>query len=246
MTFRFIIPGGPCGPYIARCLESLNKQTSSDWTAQVVLDPVPGDNAPEVAKTFESEKIRVHVNDTQQYALANLLKAAELQKPEDDDVLIQLDGDDWLPAGDVVDILGSYYRGIENLLVTYGSWTPYPPRNVPQNSYAYTKDDFDKGVRKVAWRATALRSMKYKVWRSIKDEDLRDTSGNYFQVAWDLALMWPALEMAGFDRVRFIPQVLYVYNQETPHNDMKLRVREQMAFTQYLASKSPYKYRETF
>ena len=56
--------------------------------------------------------------------------------------------------------------------------------------------------------------------------------------------MWPMIEMAGVHRVRYIPEVLYNYNQETPFNDAKVRLQQQMNLTTYIAEKTPYPYAE--
>jgi len=52
--------------------------------------------------------------------------------------------------------------------------------------------------------------------------------------------------MAGLHRIRFIPQTLYVYNQESPYNDAKLRCPQQMFYTDHLAKKDQYPYMENF
>ena len=58
--------------------------------------------------------------------------------------------------------------------------------------------------------------------------------------------MFPILEMAGQDRVKFIPELIYSYNQESPYNDSKMRLREQMQYADYFAAKPPYTLREEF
>ncbi len=42
-----------------------------------------------------------------------------------------------------------------------------------------------------------------------------------------MALMLPALELAGFERVTFVPERIYVCNRETPYNEDKVRSLEQ-------------------
>jgi len=83
--------------------------------------------------------------------------------------------------------------------------------------------------------------MKYKIWKNIKDKDLRDLYGNYFKTAWDVAIMMPVLEMAGFDRSQFIKEILYVYNKITPFNDDKLYLNEQRANKKYICSLNSYR-----
>ena len=71
-------------------------------------------------------------------------------------------------------------------------------------------------------------------------DDLLDKNGNYFSVAWDLAIMFPMLEMAG-SRQEFIKEVLYVYNDANPICDHKIRRKEQILAGEEIRRKKKYK-----
>lgn len=244
--FKILIVGAYAEAYIKRCLTMLMSQECGDWEAQVVLDPVEHDKTYENAKQFECEKVHVFKNEKRMFAIPNLLKAAEMLNCSGDDILVLLDADDWFYNRKALSIVKSYYESNPDLLLTHGSWVSYPDHTTITNNYPYTEKDFEKGVRRVDWRASHLRTMKYKVWKRIQEKDLLDPRGGYFKVAWDLALMWPAIEMAGINRIKFIPEVLYVYNEETPFNDKKKHLIEQMMVTDYIARQKPYDYVETF
>lgn len=239
-NIKILIVGGPVERYIDRCLSSISKQHYNNWEAQVVLDPY-GDKSIELAQKWISDKIHLHVNNEKLFAIPNLLKAAELLKPKDNDILITVDADDWLLEDKALDIIVQYYERFPSLLLTHGSWVPYPliPRNT--NNAPYERVHFETNIRRYDWRASHLRTFKYILWKNIKDEDLRDQNGDYFQSAWDLALMWPMLEMATYDRVKFVPELLYVYNMENPASDTRLRIYQQMFYSNYIAQKIPYK-----
>jgi len=241
---KILIVGGPVEYYIERCLKSLVLQFHTDWEAQVVLDPFK-DRSVEKALNWQSDKLRVHVNRERQTALPNLIKAAEMLHPSDEDILVTLDADDWLYDVNTLAIVAQYYQKNPELLLTHGSWVGFPNVKVQTNNAPYTKEEFSGNIRKIWWRASHLRTFKYKLWKHVKDEDLRDERGCYYESAWDLAMMWPMLEMAGYDRIKFIPEKLYVYNMENPCNDAKMRVRQQMFYTEYIARKAPYGYLET-
>jgi glycosyltransferase involved in cell wall biosynthesis len=239
--YKIIIIGGPAEKYIERCLNSIVNQNMTDWEACVVLDPV-GDQTFEKAKRFASPKIKVIQNESQLYALPNILKCVEELKPSDDDVLVTVDADDWLEGANALTILDGYYKREPNLLVTHGSWQSYPNKNEITNNNAYSELDFNKGIRKVGFRASHLRTFKYKLWKRINVEDMKGPDGDFYKSAWDLAFMWPLVEMAGVHRTRYIPEVLYNYNQETPFNDAKVRLEEQCRLTDHQAIRPPYPY----
>lgn len=239
--YKIIIVGGPAENYIKRCLDSLMYQENKNWEACVVLDPV-GDRTYEIASGYSSQKIKVIQNPHRMYALPNILRCVEELKPSDEDVLVTIDADDWLEGTRALTILDQYYNRNPDLLLTHGSWQQFPNKNEITNNGAYSEVDFRKGIRRVSFRASHLRTFKYKLWRRIKIEDLKGPEGEFYPSAWDLSFMWPMIEMAGVHRVRFIPEVLYNYNQETPFNDAKVRLREQMVLTDYQASLTPYPY----
>lgn len=242
---KVLIVGGPVEYYIDRCLKSLVLQIHTDWEAQVVLDPFK-DASYEKALNWQSDKLKVHRNEHRLTALPNLLLATKMLNPSDDDILVTLDADDWLYDIKALQTVASYYEKNPELLLTHGSWEAYPFPNANTNNAPYTEEEFKGNIRKLPWRASHLRTFKYKLWKKVRDEDLRDAQGNYYESAWDLAMMWPMLEMAGYHRVKFVPEKLLVYNMENPSADTKLRVKQQMYYTEYLARKTPYGRLEEF
>lgn len=239
-----MIVGGPAENYIERCLESIHIQEYTNWTAQVILDPV-GDNTYNRALRFQTDQLRVKLNETRKYNVVNFLEASSLLNPEDDDVLVMIDADDWLAGPNTLDIVNKYYSQVPELLVSHGSWVPYPRPNAT-NNVPYSMEDYQGNIRKLWWRASHLRTCRYKIWKHIDPQDLKDQTGNFFKITGDLALMYPMLEMAGFLRVRFIPEILYVYNQETPFSDDKHSSQLQLSTAAYIQNMKPYSYRETF
>ena len=237
--FKIIVIGGPAENYVEQCIISIINQIETDWEAQIIIDPV--DNSYEIAKRYENNKLKVCKNNVRQYALRNIIAAIHKLNPNDNDILIFVDLDDWLANRQVLSTLKKYYNDT-NLLVTYGSWKAYPIEfNYPNNSKPYTENDFNVGIRRSEWKGTALRTMRYKLWKNIRNKDLKNKNGEYFKTAWDVAIMMPALEMAGFERSKFIEKILYVYNKITPFNDDKLYLNEQRANKNYICSLPSYR-----
>jgi len=244
--FKIALVGLALPQYIDKAIMSWLTQASVDFQIQVILEPM-GDGVAEATYAKYNNidpRLSIKVNTNRQYAIPNFLEAFKMMNPVDDDILVMVDADDWAYSNFSLAIVKSYYDKQPNLLVTHGSWVSYPNPNANTNNAPYTEAEFNKGVRKVAWRASHLRTFKYKVWKYLKDDQLRDAKGNYFKTAWDLCLVWPLLEISGFNRIKFIPNILYVYNQETPFNDTKLYLQEQMYYTDYIAAMQPYPYME--
>jgi glycosyltransferase involved in cell wall biosynthesis len=199
------VGGYPCKNVINKCLQSVITQTFTDWELAVVLDP--GDYKIIV----DDPRIRLYFNDTPRFAVANTLKGVSMLQPSNEDIIIFLDCDDWLMDNALEMVVGMYEKYPETL-VTHGSLVPSPDNGgYKKINNPYTKDEFSN-IRGARWKGSHLKSMKYKVFKMIKDEDFRDDNGAYFCSGVDLAVMFPALEMAGHDRVKFIKEKIYVYN----------------------------------
>jgi glycosyltransferase involved in cell wall biosynthesis len=241
--FKIAVVGGYAENYVDRCLSSFIGQEEKDWEIQVVLDPV-GDKTFEVAKQFLRPNIKIKLNSTRQYGLHNFIDAFKMLNPSDDDILVTMDADDWLASEKSLSIIKHQYQNKKDLLLTHGSWISYPIPNIKPNNWAYTEAEFFRGIRNCPWHASQLRTMKFRLWKNVRDEDLRDDKGEYFRVTWDMAFMFPAMEMAGLKRVQFIPEIIYVYNQETPFNDGKLNLAEQQKWDAYIRALPPYPYQQ--
>jgi len=243
--FRIVIVGWKAERYVERCLNSVIHQMVQDWTACVVLDPAE-DRTAEIAKSFELKdpRFKVILNSTRMYSIRNIIRSIIEQHPSDEDIIAILDADDWFSDTDTLKIVKKYYDANPNLLVTHGSWVSYPDPSVFTNNCSYTAEDWAKGIRKVNWRASHLRTFKFKIWKHVKHEDFKGSDGEYVKAAGDLALMYPMLEIAGQHRIQYIHELIYTYNQETPDNDHKVHLQEQMSTADYIAAKKPYDYIE--
>lgn len=155
-------------------------------------------------------------NRKREGALANVYRGIWLCDP--DEIVANLDGDDWFPHTRVLSKLNEVYSD-KDVWVTYGQFIYYPcntpgwAAEVPQSIIA------QNAFRDHTWTTTALRTFYAGLFQKIKKEDLL-YEGAFFPMSGDLAYMWPILEMAGFHS-RFIPDILYVYNVESAINDVK-------------------------
>ena len=87
--------------------------------------------------------------------------------------------------------------------------------------------------------ASHLRTFKYGLWQRIDDADLRDDSGEYYDVAYDQAIMLPLLELSG-GRISYIDSILHVYNKENPLNVDKNKAQKQSNTAEKIRKKPKY------
>jgi len=241
VKLKIIINCGPCEPYIAQCLDSVRQQTYGDWEAYVTVDSCKDHTYENALRARgRDQRIRITQNSERMFSLCNLMRAIERSNAAPEDVIVNLDGDDWFARTDALEIISDTYSRL-NCWLTYGSWTS----NVVDNKGcirgmwpAYPEGTTE--FRKIRWLATAVRTWKSWLWARVNDHDLRDSTGAYYRVSEDQAIMLPMLEMSGTSKARHIPEVLMVYNQLNPHA-AGLHMEEEMRRNAvYLERQRPY------
>ena len=101
-------------------------------------------------------------------------------------------------------------------------------------------------IRKDAFRFSHLRTWKSFLWKNIPIENFKETNGEYFKSGADVAYTFPLLELAGEANYKFLPNVFYVYNGDSPLNDHKEGsacggLSEQLRVANIIRNKQPLK-----
>tara|TARA_Y100000593_G_scaffold83418_1_gene157148 strand:+ start:1260 stop:3245 length:1986 start_codon:yes stop_codon:yes gene_type:complete len=220
--FKIIIPLYNVEKWVKFCIRSVKKQSYTNFEC-IIIDDLSTDKSNKIInKEIEKDgRFKLITNTEKAYALKNIYNGIDFSDPKDEDIIITLDGDDWLANRDVLRALNRRYNETACWL-TYGSYIEYP---------AGTKGKFAKKIplhitknnlyRQHEWCTSHLRSFKYHLWKKIKKQDLLDNEGNFYRMAWDLSFMFPMLEMSG-EKSQYIEDILYVYNIDNPLNDHKI------------------------
>jgi len=239
--FHFIVPAYNAENFIGTTLRSISWQEYDNYKV-TIIDDLSTDNTYKIATKEKDPRFKTIKAKEKNYALKNIYLAIEDSDPKDDDVIIVLDGDDWLSSTDVLNHLNQIYSE-EDIMLTYGSYEESATGKRGVEPSQYPEDVIKNNTfRKDQWRASHLRTFKYKLWKEIKKEDLLDEDGEYYKSAYDQAIMLPMLEMAG-DKTRYIPEILHVYNNINPLHHSGEKERRQYETMLRIRKKSPYKRR---
>ena len=236
--FNIVVPFFNCEKYIKKCLDSILRQTYKRYQVQVI-DDCSSDNSYEIAASICSnyENFKIIKNSKRIGALNNIYNSLSIKIEEPSKTIdLIIDGDDYLYSSDVLYFLKEKYIQ-SNCLITYGSHLS--SKGIQGKKYPKLIRKYNL-YRNYFWYASHLRTFRHDLWLSINKNDLLDQNGNYFSVAWDLAIMFPMLEMAG-NRQEFIKDVLYVYNDENPICDHNIRRKEQILAAEQIRKKIKYK-----
>ncbi len=142
----------------------------------------------------------------------NYLKQNNLITP--DDIIVEIDGDDWLLHPFVLQYLDEIYQN-DNIWMTYGQYIQYPSGEVGGHFNLELNSIVDQAnaYRMYEFPYSHLKTYKAFLVDNLSENDLIDPATNqYFNAAADFALCMPLVEQAGKDRVYRVPEVLYVYN----------------------------------
>lgn len=238
--------------YIKNCMASVAQQDYPNYTMHII-DDCSSDNTVRVAQDYIDslpENIRcnfvIHRNDVNLGAVYNQVNTIE--KHCGDDVVMLLDGDDWLINDPTLfhKYNNLYNNGAE---FTYGScWSladnipliaqEYPPEVKANKSYRSYKFNWNMPY-------THLRTFKAYLMHSHLH-----TKGNYafrcpatfdwLKAGGDTAVFYAMIEMADPENVVCIPEVVYNYNDTNPLNDYKVNAEEQNKTAAKVLSNSPF------
>jgi glycosyltransferase involved in cell wall biosynthesis len=227
--FRVVVPVYNAREWITKCLNSIRSQTVRDFTC-VVIDDASTDGTADIARRFCSVDPRFTFigNESNVGALANIIRGIDVQRPDDRDVIVTVDGDDWLAHERVFQRLVESYRN-PSVQLTYGQFLQLSRKEEGWCREYPTEIIESRGYRHHPWVASHLRTFRYRLWRQINREHLNDPeTGKPWAMAWDVAMMVPMLEMCGRGSFEFIPEVLYIYNDGNPINDHKVDRQKQI------------------
>ncbi len=187
----------------------------------IYVDDCSSDGTYDLAKDYVFEHdmqdrfVLLH-NDERRRALANLYYAIHSCNPTD--IIVILDGDDRFAHEHVLQRINRAYSN-PNIWLTYGQFREYPsgafgfcrayPRRVIEG----------RGFRYHMDTPSHLSTFYAALFHKICKDDLM-FQGDFFSTTYDLAIMFPMIEMARYHFL-FITEVLVDYNGANPINDHK-------------------------
>ena len=238
--FKIIIPFYNVEKYIKLCIRSIKAQSYKNFQC-ILMNDLSTDNSYDIAKKEIADDSRFKLINVEKraYALKNIYDAINISEPKKEDVIVTVDGDDWLASRETLSIIKNYYEKYD-CWITYGSYVEHPSNNIGKFSKQIPKSVIDNNLfRESPWLSSHLRSFKYHLWERINKDDLLDQDNNFYKMAWDLAFMLPMLEMSG-SKSKYIKEILYVYNLGNPLNDHKIDNTYQVKLEQQIRNKTKY------
>ncbi len=230
-NFKIIVPFYNASEFIEGCVNSIMTQRYDNFTAIFIDDASTDDSWDKLP--HDNDKaicIRNKVNVT---ALENIHNAT-MEYCDKDDIVILVDGDDKLQNKKVLSYINDFYNK-EDCWIMYGqaTWTNSDknPNGIRGVASAYSVNEFDN-LRKTGFRVSHIRTYIAGLYKNIQKQDpdfscMKDSNGDFYRCTYDVAIMYPIMEIAGFDKIKYNDKSLYIYNRENPISDDRVRQKMQ-------------------
>ena len=224
------------------CEKNLTSLLNQDYDNYdvVYVDDASTDGTGELVESYvnghpQKNRIRLVHNRVNQGALANLY--ATLRSIPDDHIVVLVDGDDSLEGTDVLSKLNRYYNANDAWL-TYGQHR-FDPWGLIGHTRPVTRAFLESQQgRSDTWFFSHVRTFYAGLFKKIRLDDLLEED-TFFPITFDLAVMYPMVEMAGV-HTYFVSDILYNYNTINPISDFRKHLDLQRAMEKVIRAKARY------
>ena len=223
--------------YVEKCISSLMGQNYKGFTCYIT-DDISTDGSVDKVKNMINgdDRFILIENKEKLYQPGNYDQVIRYNdKISDDEVIVEVDGDDWLPDSKTLSRIAEVYSDPE-VWIANGSF-----RYSNGNPGFSSEQIITPNLRKSRFTASHIRTWRTFLWRNIKQDDLKDDNGVYWKVTGDLSFMYPMLEMAGQEHYKFMDDINYIYNEENPLNDHKVDLALVNDIAIKIRNMTPYK-----
>ncbi len=211
--------------WVRKNLDSVRNQDYSNFRV-IYIDDCSKDGTARLVEYYIqkynlSDKVFLIKNPKRYRKMVNYYTA--FHSCYDNEIIVQLDGDDWFAHDKVLANLNNLYYA-SDIWITYGQFKCFP-NNKPGYCRPIPYDIMLTGnFREWDWVFMPTRSFYAWLYKLIKIEDLISQKvpeglGRFFIVD-DYAMIYPIIEMARM-RTQFISQISYIYNLANPIKSFK-------------------------
>ena len=253
-NIKIIVPFWNPGKYFDLCINSILTQKYDKFKVIFIDDCSDDGSIDKIPKNDNRVIVKSNPNRVGD-ALPNLHNAY-LNYCESEDVVVTLDGDDWISNKHVLSYINDFYNE-HNCMMMYGQCRWYNPEPQFQRfeekglAYPITEDMFKKLRNGLSWPFSHIRTFRAKAYHSIKDQDpnydcLKDKNGEFLISMADVGIMLPVAEIVGYENIKYNDKVLYVYNRENELNIDKVHGSSDIQSKNHLEVNSKPKFKRIF
>jgi glycosyltransferase involved in cell wall biosynthesis len=166
---------------VCRNIEMLKKQSHADFQCVLIDDLSADDTVEQAQKAIGTDPRFLLIKNTERkFKTRNIVEGIYTANPEDEDVIVVVDGDDYLAHENCLQILADHYKR-HHCWMTYGS---HQLENGKQDKIAgaYSEKTIKKNnFRKVKWRGSPPRTYLFKLFKKIQPDAFSISENEYRQ-----------------------------------------------------------------
>jgi glycosyltransferase involved in cell wall biosynthesis len=223
--------GRNCQQFIVKHISSILIQDYTNYE-HTVIDDASDDNTYHLALDFP---VKLNRNTIQLYHLQNEYRYIH---PKDDDIVMIVDLDDWLLHSFVFRRINEIYNKTDCWL-TYGSMLWRSSLLIEGKEYPEVVKQ-NKLYREYEWLCIHPLTFRGFLWNNIDKTSFLDSNGDFLTTCADMAKAFPMLEMCRPDKICFISELLYVYNDMNSNCVMYIDKEKQKANELYIRNMKRY------
>jgi glycosyltransferase involved in cell wall biosynthesis len=210
-------------------------QSFGEFTCYITDDISTDDTVKKIENIIKDDGRFILIkNTTKLYQPGNYDQVIRGLDVDDNEICVEIDGDDWLPDTNVLQRIKQVYED-KNIWMANGSFKYSDGRN----GFAEKPKNVET-IRNMVFTMSHIRTWKSFLWKKINQYDLKDENGKYWEVAGDLSFMFPMIEMCGLEHYKFMEDVNYIYNETNPLNDHKVNLNKVQKIVNQIRNKKIY------
>jgi glycosyltransferase involved in cell wall biosynthesis len=229
--FKIIIPSFNNESWYEYNVASVLNQTYTNYDVLYIDDASTDSTYEKVLEAVNGlSNWMVRKNETNLGATLNYFENLDSFLTDPDDIIVHLDGDDWLYDENVLQQLNDFYNE-KDCWMTYGGFVCWDGSDTPKLPYPQSTPypDFvhnHKLYRRDQWRASHTRTFRNFLYKALPLDALKTLEdGSYYWHASDLAFQFPYMEMCPKEKIAVVDFYTAVYNQSN-QNTVRTQERE--------------------
>lgn len=251
--FKIVCTSYKAHRWLPRCLKSIASQTYPHFDVAVADDASPGGREAAYVRNFcqaaneldAGQRTWTPITRRRNIDIvASQHECIEAICKNDNDVIVIVDGDDFLYGPRSLEILASHYEPWVQM--TYGNYEPFPPSETCPPAIPFPPEiienrsfrHFVKSGGPISFNH--LRTYRYGLYRQINADTYLKNRGRWLCV--DAAVMLSCLELAGKDH-KVIEDKLIGYNSVNPNSCWRIKRNKLLMDDRYLLSLPPIRRR---
>jgi len=227
-----MVVGYNCKDWWKDCLGSILRQDYPNILTIIADDQSDDGSREEIQKLVEQEDAKdqfILLDQPEKcYQALNNYRVATHPEVNEDDIIIELNLDDWFFNEQSVSYIMKQYEN-EDVFATHGSfiWWDGPGQLRIDIEGRFNSQFKEEHVRALRYPFLATRSFRAVLAKEIDEKDLKLDDGSLNTVGGDAFFYFPIIDMAGVDRIKYLDQPTYIYNVSHEQNDYKCDYDEQ-------------------